>query len=257
MQVVGHTVFGDERPVSLYVSDGAPGDERGALDAIPLEPGARLTYALGPRRCAGAVHDGVHRPCGESAAPYCEVHRDTWVCAKCTGTCLKDEMDCYEAHAVYLAAFAPDLFKVGVTREARLETRLREQGADRGAHLRTVENGRVAREIEASLAERIPDHVRVGRKRAGLGRAVDAAAWRDLLGEFDPLETYDFDYGLDLDGTPVAETLATGTVRGTKGRLLVLDHGGTTYAVDVRDLVGHELESGGTDRDLQSSLRAF
>ncbi len=42
-----------------------------------------------------------------------------------------------------------------------------------------------------------------------------------------------------------------------KGRVLVLDHRGTTYAVDLRDLVGHELDDGGTDRDLQSSLGAF
>jgi hypothetical protein len=166
-------------------------------------------------------------------------------------------MDCHDPHAVYLAAFAPDAFKVGVTREPRLETRLREQGADRGAHLRTVADGRIAREIEAGIAEGMPDRVRVATKRAGLGRPVDGAAWEALLAEFDPIERYAFDYGLALDGPPVAETLATGTVRGTKGRLLVLDNGGSTYAVDLRDLVGHELEAGRADRDLQSSLRAF
>ncbi|MFB6156887.1 MAG: DUF2797 domain-containing protein [Haloferacaceae archaeon] len=257
MQVVGHNVVGDGDPRRLFVSDADPGDERGELDAVALDPGARLAYSLGPRRCAGTVADGVHRPCDAAAAPYCEAHRSTWVCARCTGTCLKDEMDCHEDHAVYLAAFAPDAFKVGVTKERRLETRLREQGADRGAHLRTVEDGRVAREIEARLAERIPDHVRVERKRAGLGRTVDGAAWRDRLAEFDPIETYAFEYGLDLDGPPVAETLASGTVRETKGRLLVLDHRGSTYAVDIRDLVGHELEPGGADRDLQASLNAF
>jgi hypothetical protein len=166
-------------------------------------------------------------------------------------------MDCVADHAVYLAAFAPDTFKVGVTKAYRLETRLREQGADRAAHLRTVENGRIAREIEAELAESIPDRVRVGTKRRGLGRSVDDAAWRDLLAEFAPLGTFALDYGLDLAERPVDETLATGDVRGTKGRLLVLDHGGSTYAVDCRDLVGYDVTAGGTDRRLQSSLGAF
>ena len=94
-------------------------------------------------------------------------------------------------------------------------------------------------------------------KRTGLGRAVDDAAWRALLDDFDPVETFDLDYGLDLSERPVAETLATGRIRGTKGRLLVLDQGGSTYAVDLRDLVGHEITPGAKSRDLQASLGAW
>ena len=55
----------------------------------------------------------------------------------------------------------------------------------------------------------------------------------------------------------MSETIATGTVRGTQGRLLVLDNAGSTYAVDMRQLVGYDVREGGTDRDLQSSLGAF
>ncbi|ELZ73602.1 hypothetical protein C456_11089 [Haloferax volcanii DSM 14919] len=247
MQVVGY----DTGTPALLVSasDG--------IDSVALAPGTELDYRLGDRHCAGTIHDDRHVACDNTRAPYCSDHRHTWVCAKCTGTCLKDEMDCYEDHAVYLAAFAPDTFKVGVTREWRLDTRLREQGADRAAHVRTFSDGRVAREYEAELATEIPDRIRVPTKIEGFGRSVDAAAWDDLLAQFDLIETFAFDYGLDLDDSPVAETVATGTVRGVKGRVLVLDHRGTTYAVDLRDLVGHELDDGGTDRDLQSSLGAF
>ncbi|MFC6726711.1 DUF2797 domain-containing protein, partial [Halobium palmae] len=211
---------------------------------VPLDPGVGLAYSLGDRRCAGTFTGSGHVGCDSANAPYCRDHRSTWVCARCTGTCLKDTMDCYDEHAVYLAAFAPDRFKVGVTKLRRLETRLREQGADRGAHVRTVANGRVAREIEAGIAESIPDRVRVPTKRDGLHLAVDDDAWEALLVDFDPIERFAFDYGLALDDRPVPETLATGTVRGTKGRLLVLDRNGTTYAVDVRDLVGYEVEDG-------------
>jgi hypothetical protein len=229
----------------------------GDVEYVPLTPGEELAYTLGSRHCAGTIHDEEHVACDAGDAPYCDQHRSTWVCARCTGTCLKDEMDCLDDHAVYLAAFAPNEFKVGVTKLWRLETRLREQGADRAAHIRTVEDGRIARRIEAAIAEDIPDRVRVPTKRAGLHESVDTASWESLVAGYDPIETYAFDYGLGLTERPMAETMATGTIRGTKGRLLLLDRGGSTYAVDLRDLVGYDVEEGAKEREMQSSLGAF
>ena len=237
----------------LYVASG------GTVDYVDASPGTELAFGLGERRCAGTVHEGDHVACDAPDAPYCDDHSGVWVCARCTGTCLKDEMDCHETHAMYLAAFAPDVLKVGVTREWRLGTRLREQGADRAAHIRTFPNGRIAREVESELAagDDLVDRVRVPTKLDGFGRAVDQAAWAALLDRFDPIERFDVDYGLDLDERPVAETMAAGTVRGWKGRVLVLDRGGSTYAVDARDLVGYELTDAVPERELQSSLGAF
>ncbi|NHX35541.1 MULTISPECIES: DUF2797 domain-containing protein [Halolamina] len=229
----------------------------GDVEYVDLPPGTEIAYQLGERHCAGVVEEDGHAACDADAAPYCDAHSQVWVCAKCTGKCLKDEMDCFEDHAVYLAAFAPDTFKVGVTREWRLETRLLEQGADRAAHVRTVDDGRAARRIEAGIAERIPDRIRVPTKIDGLGRSVDDDAWAALLSDFDPIETFDFDYRLDLDGRPVTETMATGTVRGVKGRILLLDRAGSTYAVDMRKLVGYEVREGTSEREMQSSLGAF
>jgi hypothetical protein len=252
VQIVGYdTGAADDRSPALLVSDA------GALSRGRLDSGAELSYTLGERHCAGTFGGDDHVACDRPDAPYCDAHTSTWVCARCTGTCLKDEMDCHEDHAVYLAAFAPATFKVGVTREWRLDTRLREQGADRAALLRVVTNGRVAREVESDLTERFPDRVRVPDKVASLHRDVDDDAWTDALADFSPLDAFDFDYGLDLDARPVAETLASGTVVGTQGRVLVLERAGTTYAVDMRDLVGYELRAGATDRNLQASLGTF
>jgi len=244
VQIVGY----DSTEGGLLLSDSE------GLSYRDLEPGTELEYTLGRRHCAGTIHDDSHIPCENSTAPYCPDHKHTWVCARCTGTCLKDEMDCFDDHAVYLAAFAPDQFKVGVTKAWRLETRLREQGADRAAHIRTVDDGRIARRLEAEIAAEIPDRVRVPTKLSGLGQSVDDAAWQSLLAEFEPIETFAFDYGLGLDSQPVDEILAAGTVRGTKGRLLTLDRGGSTYAVDLRALVGYEITEGRQRRELQSSL---
>ena len=252
MQVVGYeTGASGAEPPSLLVADAE------AVRREELSPGAQLSYSLGERRCAGAFDGTAHYDCENAAAPYCEEHSGTWICARCTGTCLKDEMDCYEEHAVYLAAFAPDTFKVGVTRGWRLDTRLREQGADRAAHLRTVSNGRIAREIESQIAREYTDRVRVPSKIESLHREVDESAWDAVLAEFDPDETFEFDYGFELDVAPVAETMATGEVVGTRGRVLVLERAGTNYAVDMRDLVGYELRDGESGRELQSSLGAF
>ncbi|WP_336002573.1 DUF2797 domain-containing protein [Halorientalis halophila] len=252
MQIVGYdTGAGDDRDAALTLAT-----EEG-LERLDLAPGTELAYTLADRHCAGAISDGVHESCANPTAPYCDDHTSRWACARCVGNCDLPLPSCREEHAVYLAAFAPATFKVGVTRSWRLETRLREQGADRAAHLRTVADGRIARQVEAEIAQRVGDRVRVPTKIRGLHREVDESAWETLLADYDPNETFAFDYGFVLADRPVADTLVTGTVRGTQGRVLVLDNGGTAFAVDLRDLVGHELDEGGTDRQVQSSLGAF
>ncbi|PSP65093.1 DUF2797 domain-containing protein [Halobacteriales archaeon QH_8_67_27] len=250
MQVVGYET-GVDGPAALLVA----GD--GTVSTETLEPGTALTYSLDERHCAGVVDDDSHTPCARDDAPYCDEHTYRWPCARCTGECSLPLDSCREEHAVYLAAFAPETFKVGVTRSWRLDTRLREQGADRAAHLRTVTDGRVARQIEAEIATDVGDRVRVMTKVRSLHESVDEDAWQSLLAEFDPIEAYDFDYGFTLEDRPMAETLASGTVRGAQGRVLLLDNAGSTYAVDMRDLVGYDVESGESDRNLQSSLGAF
>lgn len=239
-----------EPPALLIAEDGAVRRER-------LPAGHELAYTLGERRCAGVLDGEAHRACEVEAAPYCDDHTSAWPCARCTGQCDRPIEACKQEHAVYLAGFSPATFKVGVTRLARLPTRLREQGADHAAHVHTVSDGRLARRIEQEIAEGLSDQVRIDRKVAGLHRRFDLDAWWALLGEFRVVRTFEFDYDLDLDRQPVREVLATGTVRGGKGRLLLVDRNGSTYAVDLRDLVGHELHPGATDRDLQVGLGAF
>ena len=245
VQVVGYEAVPD--PALLLAEDGE-------VTRLALAPGTELDYSLGERHCAGTVRNGRHDACPNAGTPYCEVHTVPWSVA--------NNADSDEEHVVYLAAFAPDTFKVGVTRTWRLETRLREQGADRGARAFTVADGRVAREVESDLNEddRLTEWVRVPAKVRGFHREVDERAWVALLEEFDvdpDADRFEFHYGLELTDQPVPETLLLGTVRGVKGRVLVIERAGTTYAVDLRDLVGHELTEERGDRDLQSSLGAF
>jgi len=251
VQIVGYDTGVDSDDPALLVA------REGVVEREPLSTGRALLFTLEGRHCAGTVDGDRHIACRHSTAPYCDQHRSRWPCARCTGDCSMPVEACHEEHAVYLAAFAPATFKVGVTRSWRIETRLREQGADRAAHLRTVADGRVARQIEADIAARVGDRVRVPTKIDGLHRAVEDDAWSSLLAGFDIIERYDFDYGLSLTDRPVSETLATGTVRGTQGRVLILDRAGSTYAVDMRELVGYDVSPEADDRQLQSSLGAF
>lgn len=260
MQIVGYETATEKTPAQLRLAT------EGAVTREALTPGKRLSYSLGERHCAGSLsRDGAdseqpalsHRACPNAGVPYCETHRSRWACARCRGECSLPLSTCREEHAIYLAAFAPATFKVGVTRSWRLETRLREQGADRAAHLRTVEDGRIARQIEAEIAETVGDRVRVPTKIEGLHRTVDTDSWETLLAAYEPQESYSFEYDLDIDSKPVAETIAAGTVNGTQGRVLGLEQHGTTYAVDMRELVGYEITTGETKRALQSSFAAF
>lgn len=259
MQIVGYDTGVEATPDDglLEVDPAVFLASDGTVERVDLTAGTDLRFRLEGRHCAGVVDGESHDPCENGAAPYCDEHASTWACARCRGDCDMPLPSCHEEHAVYLAAFAPRTFKVGVTRAWRLPARLREQGADRAAHLRTVTNGRIARRIEADLAETIGDQVRVATKIRGFGREVNDPAWRDLLADFDPIETVSFSYGLDLDRPPIHETLLSGTVVGTKGRVLVLDRGGTRYAVDMRELVGYEVVAGSNERGRQSSLGAF
>ncbi len=247
MQIVGYRASSG---TLMLAQDGEP-------QPLALTPGTELSYALGERHCAGVLTADRHRFCENTDAPYCQLHDQTWICARCTGTCLKDEMDCTVPHAVYLAAFAPTTFKVGVTKRDRLTTRLKEQGADRAAHLETVADGRIARQHEADLATELTDRVRIDTKIAGLNRSVDASAWSSVLDRHSPIETFSFEYGLELERPPVRETILSGTVRGRKGRLVVLDRETETYVVDCRSLVGYELTRGRPDRPLQRSIGSF
>jgi len=237
VQIVGYRT-GPDDPALLLAEDRA-------VERVSLKPGIELAYPLGGRHCAGVVEDGTHYPCNRSNAPYCDHHGRDWAPTYTD-----------EEYAIYLAAFAPDRFKVGITRSWRLDTRLREQGADLAAHIHTVSSGQVARELEREISTDVPEAVRVETKVKGLAATVDRDAWEALLEEYSPIETFEFDYGLSLAERPVPETVATGTVLGTKGRILVCRWADTTYATDLRALVGFEVTPE-TDRNRQSSLGAF
>ena len=248
MQIVGYEPTPD---AGLLVA------ENRSVDRIPLTPSAELAFGLGDRHCAGTISNGRHERCTAESVPWCSDHVDTWICARCRGTCLKPEMDCFQEHVVYLAMVAPATPKVGVTKANRIATRLHEQGADRGAVVHHVKDGRIAREIEAEIGEELPERISVGAKQRSLTQSIDEDAWDDLIASFDVAAVHEPAYELALPSTPIPETIASGSVCGTKGRLVVLEQGGSTYVTDLRDLVGYHVHPGEAPPALQRGLAAF
>ena len=248
MQLVGYEPA--PSPALIIASDGR-------IEREPLYIGKQLAYGLGNRHCAGRIEGDRHIDCREEASPRCQRHDTTWICAKCRGTCLKDEMDCYVTHDLYLAAFAPATFKVGVTTSGRLSQRLTEQGADRGARIQQVPNGRVARSIEADIAESLPDRIDTATKIRGLTRSLDEAAWETLRRSHAAEPEIIPEYEIAIEDPPIQETLARGDVLGVKGRLLCLQWGESTYVTDMRELVGYQLSMESPSRAVQAGLGAF
>ena len=251
MQVLGYDSGAGTAGPSLSVA------AAGAVTTLSLEPGSRLRYRVGRRHCVGTVEAGHHEPCEEPAAPRCPTHEDIWPCSRCIGDCDRPVEACHEPHVVYLAAFEPRTFKVGVTREWRIERRLREQGAARGAVITEVADGRIARSIEADWTSDIPDRVGLEAKIVALAAPLDADAWEALLETTTVVERHRFEYGLSLEHQPVQEQTLWGTVRGVRGRLLVLERSDGVVAVDMRGLVGADLEPTESPPPRQSSLGRF
>ena len=112
------------------------------------------------------------------------------------------------------------------------------------------------RGIEGALQDNVRNYVgepssdeplAVRRFAGGLDRRVREAL--QALGHYDP--EIDVSTRRDGDDWQVIIDVAPGKP------VMVIERGATAYAVDVRDLVGHELRAEETDRELQSSLRAF
>jgi hypothetical protein len=88
------------------------------------------------------------------------------------------------AHEVYLAAFAPDVLKVGVSGAGRARLRVLEQGAPAGLVIGRADDGMAARRLEHALSQLgTRERVQVRTKLRHLFPAPDAATLLARLGD--------------------------------------------------------------------------
>ena len=228
-----------------------------SMETLPLS--GSLSFEIGRRTCIGKWHDGVYSSCDSAEIPLCGSCVEFNACAICTGTCLKDERTCLEKHAVYIAMFRPDTFKIGVSKARRLNDRLREQGADMAAVLEYFPDGELARQRERELQKRhgITGTVRESQKRH-IDAELDWAAWEAMKAKMNTcseIPLHYFDVPLWMRPLQVKNELV-GRVIGVKGRLIVLERDVTLYSFDLNNVLGAEVfPFEGSKR--QISLNAF
>ena len=212
------------------------------MELLPLS--GSVSLGIGRRTCVGKWQAGVYHSCDNEEAPVCGSCREFNPCAMCTGTCLKDEKTCFEEHAVYLAMFRPDIFKIGVAKASRLNDRLREQGADVAAVADYVLDGELARRRERELQKRykIKGTVRHSEKML-VDTELDWTAWDAMKAKMDLRDETRLRYfDLPLWMRPLqVKNVLLGHVIGVKGRLIVFEKDATLYGLDLNHILGAEV----------------
>jgi hypothetical protein len=190
-------------------------------------------------------------------------------CILCDGSrCLKGTPDCMVPHVVYMALFGR-LGKIGVTKAARFDRRMREQGARFAARISSHEDGLSARKVEKELTRDygLRGGIRFEEKMATLGEPGSMGEADEIAGTFSlPFEIgmedlqhlYQNEHLMDL---PKPILLGGDSIKGriedTRGEALFLIYRDNLYAFDLRRTIGRNIILGGTRIDAQLTLENF
>ncbi len=124
-----------------------------------------LNLSIGKKYCIGFTKNGKHVDCQQKRAVEkervcreCALNDDFFMCMKCNGSeCINEPQrpSCMEnSYFIYLAAFN-SMLKVGISYQFRVLERLIEQGADMGAKIGFVKDGKVARQLEQEIGKEL------------------------------------------------------------------------------------------------------
>ena len=231
-----------------------------------------LELKLGEKLCIGYFKAGKHYKCPyknktefEYSCSDCQRMDDFFRCIKCNGSsCINEKMrkECTENnYFIYLAAFNT-LLKVGISHEQRIMKRLVEQGADFGAKIAFVKDGKNVRETEQKVKNHlhITDRITGNEKQDMLFANPNLSVIRlsnainKLKGNGFPLihpEIYDMRKYYRLENTPSkpkkidikTNTKIKGRVVSAKGNILVLENKNNFYSLNAHALIGREILS--------------
>ena len=167
-------------------------------------------------------------------------------------------------HFVYLAYFAPEAIKVGISQEARGIRRLLEQGARLALKLETFSSALIARQYEAKIArldgivETMPIHKKLELIKQPFERADGEEKLRQKLLEIEqkigvsfpkseliPCEDYFYTAGVDLTRVVLMkdQNQLAGRVRSIIGPILIVDYDGQLLAYNVKKFIGYQAQT--------------
>ncbi len=240
-----------------------------ALEKLALL-GSDVSFHIGKKLCTGFVRDGKHSPCKnrretEDMCNECKLEDEYFFCIRCDGSeCInrKKRDECKKNYYyIYLAAFGP-LLKVGVSHEFRLLERLVEQGADFGAKIARVQDGKLVRAMEQEIKKEIKIADRItGEQKfstlfgnpnvavANIYRAISLLKTNGFAKHLSGPEVYDLREYYNLQNVmsqpqemAVQEGLdIAGRVVSAKGNLIILQKEKMFFSVNAHRLVGREI----------------
>lgn len=161
-------------------------------------------------------------------------------------------------HFVYLAYFAPNVIKVGISQEERGIRRLLEQGARLAIKLETFSSALIARQYEAKIskldgiAETLPVHKKMELIKLPFDYAIGERELRQKLLEIEqkigvlfpkseliPCEDYFQTAGVDLSRVVLMKDYSqlVGRVRSVIGSIVITDYDGQLLAYNIKKLM--------------------
>lgn len=176
-------------------------------------------------------------------------------------------------HFVYLAYFAPNVIKVGISQEERGIRRLLEQGARLAIKLETFSSALIARQYEAKISkldgivETLPVYKKLELIKQAFNRADGERELRQKLLEIEqkigvsfpkseliPCEDYFQTAGVDLSRVVLMKDYSqlVGRVRGAIGSIVVTDYDGQLLAYNIKKLIGYRAQK--VDREIELDL---
>ncbi len=176
-------------------------------------------------------------------------------------------------HFVYLAHFAPNVIKVGISQEERGIRRLLEQGARLAIKLETFSSALIARQYEAKISkldkivETLPVHKKMELIKQPFDRAIGERELRQKLLEIEqkigvsfpkseliPCEDYFQTAGVDLSRVVLMKDYSqlVGHVRSVIGSIVITDYDGQLLAYNIKKLIGYRAQK--VDREIELDL---
>ena len=176
-------------------------------------------------------------------------------------------------HFVYLAYFAPNVIKVGISQEERGIRRLLEQGARLAIKLETFSSALIARQYEAKISkldkivETLPVHKKMELIKQPFDRAIGERELRQKLLEIEqkigvsfpkseliPCEDYFQTAGVDLSRVVLMKNYSqlVGRVRSVIGSIVITDYDGQLLAYNIKKLIGYRAQK--VDREIELDL---
>ena len=176
-------------------------------------------------------------------------------------------------HFVYLAYFAPNVIKVGISQEERGIRRLLEQGARLAIKLETFSSALIARQYEAKIskldriAETLPVHKKMELIKQPFNRADGERELRQKLLEIEqkigvsfpkseliPCEDYFQTAGVDLSRVVLMKDCGqlVGRVRSVIGSIVITDYDGQLLAYNIKKLIGYRSQK--VDEEIELDL---